>query len=465
MPKFDPIMMHSLRRPVFLSLCFCTFWLSNTECSGQITQCSSSGSCSAGERPESSQLNSSLSRSGGQAKARNGLEFDPVEVLDEVAALVADHFYDPKLNQKDWAERVAEVRNHIADVDDLDSFSNQVNQLLAGLDASHTFYFSKHDPKRYQLLGVFGALFEDRGAPFFQYEGIGVETKLIDGRYVIQSVYDGTPAKQAGLRFGDVVLSVNGMPYHPIRSFVGKSKSASRPNSKCVMEIERCGDVLTVQVVPTVFDGRNMFESALEASINVVEREGAMIGYVHVWSYAGRKYHDLVEQALLFGKLSQCDGVVIDLRDGWGGASLDYLSLFQEPIAKVGSVDRNGNKMSFSGRWEKPVALLTNQRSTSGKELLVYGFKKLGLGTVVGEPTAGAVLAGRCFLLSNDDVLYLAVRDVLVDGKRLEGKGVQPDRLVPRPFKLENSNAEDPQLEAAIREMVRQHQSIKAGNR
>ena len=105
----------------------------------------------------------------------------------------------------------------------------------------------------------------------------------------------------------------------------------------------------------------------------------------------------------------------------------------------------------------KPVVLLTNRRSTSGKELLSYGFKKLKLGTVVGTPTAGAVLAGRCILLDSQDVLYLATADVRIDGQRLEGKGVLPDVLVERPIQAEPQG--DPQLKSALKLLLEKIES------
>ncbi len=50
------------------------------------------------------------------------------------------------------------------------------------------------------------------------------------------------------------------------------------------------------------------------------------------------------------------------------------------------------------------------------RDQFAFGFKKLKLGKIFGETTAGVVVAGRCFLLGNRDVLYLAVNDVQVDG-------------------------------------------------
>ncbi len=192
-----------------------------------------------------------------------------------------------------------------------------------------------------------------------------------------------------------------------------------------------------------------MFETALQSSMWVFERNGKKIGYAHVWSYAGAAYHEQLREAILWGKLSQCDALIVDLRDGWGGADINNLNLFRKPIAIIKSTPRTGAIGSYSGVWEKPVALLTNGRSTSGKELFAYGFQKLQLGKIIGETTAGAVVAGRIFKLSSGDLLYLAVNDVHVDGKRLEGVGVTPDVSIKRPI---GSGETDPQLERALKE-------------
>jgi carboxyl-terminal processing protease len=92
--------------------------------------------------------------------------------------------------------------------------------------------------------------------------------------------------------------------------------------------------------------------------------------------------------------------------------------------------------------------MLVNGGTRSGKEILAYGFKKYGLGEVIGTQTTGAVLAGRAFLLSDGSLLLLAVADVRVDGQRLEGVGVTPTIEVP--FAVEYAQGKDPQLERAI---------------
>ena len=296
---------------------------------------------------------------------------------------------------------------------------------------------------------MFNSIFDQNDTSLFCYDGIGIDTRTIEGKSFIISVYDGFPAAKAGLSFGDQIVSVDGYMFHPIESFYGKA------NSNVTVELVRDNHLLTIEVPVTVLDGRTMFETALQSSLQIFERNGKKIAYAHLWSYAGSKYQELLREAILWGKLSQCDALIVDLRDGWGGADINYLNLFRKPIAIIKSTARDGGTLSYSGVWEKPVVLLTNERSTSGKELFTYGFKKLKIGKVIGEKTAGAVVAGRIFKLSSGDILYLAVHDVYVDGERLEGIGVKPDVFIERPI---GSGGNDPQLEKALEEL-----SSKAG--
>lgn len=368
-------------------------------------------------------------------------EFDRAAIYDEVVSHVSQHFYDGSRVGADWKAAVREARSGIIDAADRDEFASQLNTLLTTLNASHTYYYSVNDPRRFQLLGVFNAMFEQDRTDLFCYRGIGIHTRLVDGQRFVSCVYDGLPADRAGLKYGDRILAVNGKAFHPMKSF------DLVPGSKVTVTVERKGGPEDLVVEVDLLDGRTMFETALRNSVEVIRRGKRSVGYVHVWSYAGQKYHDALRTELLWGDLSECDSLVLDLRDGWGGADLNYLNLFRPPIATVEGKSRSGDVNSYTGVWGRPVVLLTNGGSTSGKELFSYGFRKLKLGRIVGEPTAGAVLAGRIFLLTNGDLLYLAVNNVAVDGKTLEGHGVLPDVPVVRDVA---NGPVDPQRDRAL---------------
>ena len=92
------------------------------------------------------------------------------------------------------------------------------------------------------------------------------------------------------------------------------------------------------------------------------------------------------------------------------------------------------------------MVAIIDEGTRSGMEILAYALKNNGV-RLVGTPTAANVLAGRGFLLPDDSLLELAVADVFVDGKRLEGVGVEPDLAVP--FDVRYAAGADPQLAAA----------------
>ena len=382
------------------------------------------------------------------ANAQEDFTYAYHEQLEEILELVEKHFYDADaVSGDEWKKSADQLRTQVAGITDFDHFDAAVNAFLATLDTSHTHYFSRGNPKRYQLLGVFKSLYEEERSDLFVYEGIGIDTRQFNNQTEIVSVFDGFPAQQAGLRFGDRILSVGNSGFHPIESFKGQAGKSVR------IEIERQSIKLSLSVDVVAIDGRTMFEEAASASIRIIEHDGKKIGYIHLWSYAGAQYQELLRQQVLWGGLSESDALILDLRDGWGGADLNYLSLFRDPIAKTTFQGRDGLTGTYSGVWEKPVALLVNERSTSGKELFAYGFQKLKIGPVVGSQTAGAVVAGRIFLLSSGDVLYLAVRDIRVDGVRLERLGVAPDVVVDR--STDSSTNEDSQLQKAIEEVMK----------
>ena len=132
---------------------------------------------------------------------------------------------------------------------------------------------------------------------------------------------------------------------------------------------------------------------------------------------------------------------------------MDYLNLFNDRVPVCTITGRDGDARIRETQWRKPVALLVNGFTRSGKELLAFGFKRYGYGPVIGERTAGAVLAAKGYRIGENGFLYLAWFDIHIDGVRLEGVGVEPDIVVP--FTLPYAKGADPQLERALDEAAR----------
>ena len=371
------------------------------------------------------------------------------DVFDEAWRLVQNKFYDRNVLGLDWEAVGTKHRGAYAEAKTDAERSGAINAMLDELGVSHTRHFIKEQPAYYQLVDIFSWPLRRDIPKYFSggaitYSGIGIFTKTIEGKTFISGVLAGLPADTAGLRVGDEIISADGSSFEPVGSFRGKEGEAVA----LAIRRDANGPVTTIAVRPQRIKPDDAFESAMRDSARIIEANGRRIGYIHVWSYAGRSYQEILEAALSEGKLKDADALIWDLRDGWGGARPSFLRIFDPHGPTMILSERNGDTELVGFRWRKPVVLLTNNGTRSGKEVLTYGFKKNGYGEVVGEPTAGALLAARAFLLSDGSLLILAVNDVTVDGERLEGKGVVPTIEVP--FELPYAAGKDPQLNRAI---------------
>ena len=373
-------------------------------------------------------------------------------VFEEVWETVNENFYDPNFNGVDWTAERKKYAPQAARAQSTEEMAQVINQMLSELQTSHTHFYTQIEPAYYQLLGIFAPgselekdLAESLPEGRIDYPGIGIFTQDIDGKTFIKGILDGGPAAASELQVGDQLLNVDGAPYEPIRSFRDK---VDQEVTLWIQPTSSTDSQVAIAVAPTLLDPAKMFLDAEKASVEVIEQQDAKIGYIHIWSYAGDQYQKLLEEELTFGRLKDADGLVLDLRDGWGGANPSYLNIFTAQGPNLAFVRRNGEKTTWTYQWRKPVAMLVNEGSRSGKEILAFGFQQYEIGPVVGSQTAGAVVGGSAFLMQDGSLLYLAVVDAFIDGERLEGKGIIPD--IPAPFSLEYAQGEDPQKKRAI---------------
>jgi carboxyl-terminal processing protease len=254
-------------------------------------------------------------------------------LFDRVWETVDRNFYDPKFNGVDWQALRKKYRAQIAASPSAEPAAIAINQMLSELRASHTRLYTPEEPSYYQALGIFQPRLpelQQQLKPFFpngkiEYSDIGIFTRNVGQNQFVSAILDGSPAVKAGLLVGDRLLSANGQPFHPIRSFSGKAGQAvtllfqRQPDSSSLQ---------TIQVTPLMMDAATMFLDAQKASTQIFERSGKTIGYTHIWSYAGEQYQRQLEKDLLYGRLKDTDALVLDLREGWGGAPMTALNIY-----------------------------------------------------------------------------------------------------------------------------------------
>lgn len=370
-------------------------------------------------------------------------------VFDEVWRTVRDRFYDRGMHGLDWKEIRDSYRPEAVAARTDGEIAERINAMLGELGVSHLSYYTPAETAYYDLADIFARSLRQQIKSSFangevSYVGIGSFTRLIDGRVHVTGLLDGMAADKAGLKVGDEIIDVEGQPFEPIGSFENKSGR----NVMLTIRRDRDGDPQQLVVVPQRIQPNKGFLDAMKTSARVITRNGARIGYVHVWSYARSDYQELLAQLISTGPLKDADALIWDLRDGWGGADPAYLDIFNRRAPTMITTDRDGDQDVVNARWRRPAAVLINGGTRSGKEVLAYGFKKYGYGEVIGTRSSGALLAGSAFLMRNGGLLLVPVADVSLDGERIEGVGVAPTIEVERPIPY--AAGADPQLEKAL---------------
>ena len=193
-------------------------------------------------------------------------------------------------------------------------------------------------------------------------------------------------------------------------------------------------------------------------------KSNGRLGYVHI---RGMSYDAYIQfTADLDAETHNRAGVIIDVRFNPGGHIAPFILdvLYRKAYTSSsyrGRIATPDTHLAGSRILEKPVILIVNEHSASNAEMFSEGFRRLGLGKVVGMPTAGAViwttnlrlLDGTWFRLPRFKVTTLA-------GENTEGVGRPVDVEVDRPLG-EAAQGIDSQLDAAVEQLLTQ---IDSGN-
>jgi carboxyl-terminal processing protease len=282
----------------------------------------------------------------------------------------------------------------------------------------------------------------------------GVNCSRCQVRYVL----DGSPASASGIVPGDEIVSVDGKPY------VGQLSFAGTAGRTVTLTVRRNSTELHIKIKPKLEDTYSCYVKAIEKSVRITKTPEGVIGYVHLWT-GGEGAHEMFEN-LLGGKLQSTDGLILDLRDGYGANFFTDLDYFYRPPTGYPPTTmtwRSGRRDKTVVFYDKPVVALINGGVRSGKELVAFSLKQTRRAKLVGERTAGAVVAGKLFPIDSRTYLYLAVAAGSVGGVNLEGRGVDPDIVVAAGCTKTDKDGQLAEADRLIRQEVRARTAASAG--
>ena len=366
-------------------------------------------------------------------------------VMAKVNSTILESFYSKEIGKKVWPDALEKQKDRILSAKNLLELSEGLNAAIDELKTSHCKFLTINDDTFYFLNSLFHLHRQEPKAisvfPGFITGGAGFDAQTV--RFVL----DGSPAAKAGILVADKILTVNGFP------FVGQANYFGADRARMSIVLSRQGKQHEFQFAVRKGKMYDMYVDAVEKSPRRFEKDGLQLGYIRLWC-GGQRAQEEMEAQLDEEPLKSCDGLILDLRDGYGACSLDALDPFYRQPAAYPDFEmtmRNGKKKVSRSYFDKPMVAIINGGSRSGKEMLAFSLKKTNRAKVIGDTTAGFFVAGKLFPINEKCALYLAIEDCSLSGVRLEGTGVEPE------MKVENNktSSHDHQLEIAKEELIK----------
>jgi C-terminal processing protease CtpA/Prc len=290
-------------------------------------------------------------------------------------------------------------------------------------------------------------------------------SELSQGRFKIASILPLGPVAVAEgkVSVGDYLLAVNGQTldaaanvWQLLRHTVGK-KVVLRVNDKAE---ETGAREVAVRPVHAGVTDRLVYRDWVRRSAAYVHGlSGGRLGYVHVRAMDYECYQQFVVD--LDTETHDREGVVIDVRFNGGGhiASfiLDVLHRKTFTLSSYRNQSVTSSTNLAGGRvLDKPTILVQNEHSGSNTEMFSEGYRRLGLGKIVGKPTMGAVIWTWGWSLLDGTWFRLPRLKVsTLEGENLEQAARPVDLDVDRPLG-EAARGEDRQLRVAVETLLEQ---------
>jgi carboxyl-terminal processing protease len=317
-----------------------------------------------------------------------------------------------------------------------DLITSAMKGMLASLDP-HSQYMDPNDFRDMQ---------DDTRSRF---NGLGIEVSMKNGLPTVVSPMEDTPAAKAGILSGDQILKINGTStdrmelqdaVNLLRGAPGQKVTLTllRPSSKEIKDymLER------VEIKVQSVKGARLLDPDLSGPFK--------IGYVRLIQFNEPTADDL-SKALDDLQKQGVQALILDLRNNPGGllnSAVDVCAQFLPPNTKVVSTQGRAASQQrdyatsavAKERPHFPMALLINEGSASGAEIVSGALKDLHRAILVGETTFGKGSVQNVLQLPDGSALRFTTAKYYTPSKQvIHGNGVAPNIRVPISAEQERS--------------------------
>jgi len=312
-------------------------------------------------------------------------------------------------------------RGYVEDVTDAELFEMAVKGMLTSLDP-HSAYLTDDDYENLQE--------STEG----QFTGLGIEIGYRGGFIAIVTPIDGSPAIEAGLQAGDVILKIDGTSTQGMSTSESSTYMRGPEGTTVTLEIGRAGESQPFDVVVTrgVIDvpsvrSREIDDGYWLIRISRFQRD------------SGTEVASAIESALEQGEVK---GVILDVRNNPGGvmnASVEMASNFLDGGLVVYTKGRHPESTnSFNAEPGEllpgvPVVVLVNGGSASASEIIAGALQDRGRAVIMGTQSFGKGSVQTVLPVSETKALKLTTSLYYTpSGRSIQAEGIVPDVVVER---------------------------------
>jgi carboxyl-terminal processing protease len=262
-----------------------------------------------------------------------------------------------------------------------------------------------------------------------QFEGVGMTIDSRDTKKGLRvtRVFDGSPAKEAGIGASDLIVEVNGESIlgKPADVSTGMIRGPAGTSVTLTWKKQGSGESRTAKVE------RKKLDLPLVTN-KVVDRDGRKLAVVRLAQFS-QGASDQVKEAVEKDLKKGAKGLVLDLRGNPGGElteGRDLPSLFIDKGLIVSTKGRNSPEQKLYANGdaidtELPIVVLVDHGSASASEIASGALRDTGRATIVGEKTFGKGVFQQVEKLQNGGLLKLTVGSYyLPKGENLAGDGI-----------------------------------------
>jgi carboxyl-terminal processing protease len=312
-------------------------------------------------------------------------------------------------------------RGYVEEVTDAELFEMAVKGMLTNLDP-HSAYLTDDDYENLQ---------ESTDG---QFTGLGIEIGYRGGFIAIVTPIDGSPAIEAGLQAGDVILKIDGTSTQGMSTSESSTYMRGAKGTEVTLEIGRAGESQPFDVVVT----RGVIEVP---SVRTRELDDGywVIRVSRFQRDSGAEVTAALESALSEGEVR---GIVLDVRNNPGGvmnASVEMAGNFLDGGLVVYTQGRHPDSVNtFNAEAGEvipgvPLVVLVNGGSASASEIVAGALQDRGRGVIMGTQSFGKGSVQTVLPVSESKALKLTTSLYYTpSGRSIQQDGIVPDVVVER---------------------------------